>query len=250
MTRSVWAIADLHLAISTPEKTMEVFGPSWKDYHARLEKNWKEKISDEDLVLLPGDITWAMSLEKALIDLEWIDRLPGTKVMIKGNHDYWWSSQAKMEKVRPKTIHFLYQDAFLWHDIAIGGTRLWDTSEYSFASEIEYRENPFEKKYKEPPSKEEEEKIFNRELERLKHSLQKLDPKASLRIAMTHYPPIGPELLPSQTSQILETFHIDICVFGHLHNMKKKPHLLGEARGVRYLFCAADYCEFVPLKIV
>ena len=98
---AIWALADLHLAFGAPEKTMEVFGEPWIGYSAKIKQHWEEKISPEDLVLLPGDISWAMHPKEAKVDLEWIHALPGTKVMLRGNHDYWWTSLKQIEQVLP-----------------------------------------------------------------------------------------------------------------------------------------------------
>ena len=133
---------------------MSFFGPSWENYTSRIKESWKRQVSEEDLVLLPGDISWASSLELAKTDLEWIAELPGTKVMIKGNHDYWWGSNAKMEKALPPSVHFIHNNAFTWKNVTIGGARLWDTSEYNFDPFIEYVKNPRETK-KAPVSAEE-----------------------------------------------------------------------------------------------
>jgi uncharacterized protein len=249
---TVWALSDVHLAFGVPEKTMEDFGPSWHRYAEKIEANWKKMISPQDLVLIPGDISWAMHLEQAVIDLKWIDALPGTKVILRGNHDYWWSSSSKLAKIMPPTLHFIHNNTFIWNEIAIGGSRLWDTPEYSFNPFIEFRENP-RARPRAPgelaEGKAEEERIFIRELERLKLSLSRLPKNAAIKIAMTHYPPIGADLAPSRASQILEFFQIDYCVFGHLHNVRKNALSFGEARGVKYLFTSCDYLDFIPLKV-
>lgn len=250
---TVWAISDLHLAFSVPSKTMEAFGPQWVGYTDKIASAWKEVISNDDLVLIPGDISWAMHLEEALIDFHWIEQLPGKKLMIKGNHDYWWGSASKLRKALPPSIEFIYNSAFLWKDITIGGTRLWDTAEYQFNEYILFQENPLGKKASDSPSSAilaENEKIFSRELERLKYSLQMLDPFAKIRIALTHYPPIGADLAPSKTAAILEAFHIDHCVFGHLHSVKPNSLPFGAARGVDYHFTSCDYLDFKPVKIL
>lgn len=249
----IWSLADPHLAFGVPEKTMEVFGPSWKNYAEKIQENWTRIVTPEDLVLIPGDISWAKTLDEALVDLKWIDALPGTKVMIRGNHDYWWSSSAKLAKIMPPSIHFIQNNTFVWNDVAIGGSRLWDTEEYSFNAFIEYQEN-VRQKIKTPEElaseKEEGGRIFVRELERLKLSLSQLPAKAKMKIAMTHYPPIGADLAPSRASQILESFGIDICVFGHLHNVRPGALPFGEARGVKYRLTSCDYLDFIPLKIL
>ncbi|MBF5060027.1 metallophosphoesterase [Candidatus Neptunochlamydia vexilliferae] len=243
----VWALADLHLPIGNPSKNMEVFGPTWNNYVKRIETNWKKVIGKEDLVLIAGDISWAMKLEDALKDLEWIDALPGTKVILKGNHDYWWPSSSKLAAALPPSIHFIHNNAYNHNGVTIGGCRLWDTTEYNFSKHIVFQKNPLAKKKKKDPEK--EQKIFERDLARLRMSLEKLDPNAPYRVAMTHYPPIGADLHPSATSKILEEFKINVCVFGHLHNVKKERPLFGEKNGILYLFTAADYLNFEPVLI-
>lgn len=249
---SIWAIADLHLAFGAPEKTMEVFGSDWKDYANRIESHWNEVIKPDDLVLIPGDISWASKLEDALVDLKWIDKLPGTKVILKGNHDYWWPSNKKLQENLPPSIHFIHNTTFNWKGVTIGGTRLWETEEFYFDPYIIFQENPLEKSKTDAERLEEKElgkKIFKKELERLRTSLSQLDPDAHYRIAMTHYPPISADLQDSLAAQILEEFKINTCVFGHLHNLKKHVALFGEKNQILYAFVAADYLNFEPLLI-
>lgn len=245
---TIWALADLHLAFGNPKKSMEVFGPAWKDYARRIEENWRGVVGSDDLVLIPGDISWAMNLKDALIDLEWIDQLPGQKLMIRGNHDYWWPTASKLRAVIPPSISFIQNNAFDWNGVTFGGARLWDTHEYSFDDVIEFVENPLASKNK--PNELEVERIFVRELERLKLSLKQLNPKATVRIALTHYPPIGANLRPSRASAILEDYEIDVCVFGHLHNVRENSLPFGEARGVKYCFASGDYLGFTPIKVI
>jgi predicted phosphohydrolase len=254
---TVWALSDPHLAFGVPGKTMEAFGPVWENYAEKIKQHWEERISPEDLVLIPGDISWAMHLKEALVDLRWIDALPGKKVILRGNHDHWWSSFSKLVQAIPASITPIQNNAMSWVSssgkrFAIGGSRLWDTPEYSFNSFIEFRENPLaRRKTAEEFAKEEEnaEKIFDRELERLRLSLSQLDSSADVRIALTHYPPIGPELAPSRASEILEEFRIDICVFGHLHNVREGTLPFGSARGVKYIFASCDYLRYKPIRI-
>lgn len=249
---SIWAIADLHLAFSVPEKTMEAFGPAWDQYAEKIARQWKQAVSSEDLVLIAGDISWAMTLNQALIDLEWIDRLPGTKIILKGNHDYWWPSNAKLNQNLPPSIRFINNNALNWNGISIAGSRLWDTEEYDFNRYIEFQPNP-RARVKTPEElqkeKDEDKRVFQRELERLKLSLSQLDPKAKKRIAMTHYPPIGADLAPSKAAAILEEFKVDACVFGHLHNVRSGALPFGIARNVRYCLTSCDYLNFTPLNL-
>ncbi|MFZ0565732.1 MAG: metallophosphoesterase [Chlamydiales bacterium] len=244
---AIWVIADLHLSFGAPDKKMDVFGPKWAGYTDQIKTHWLDSVSAEDLVLIPGDISWAMSLDRAQIDLEWIEALPGTKVIIKGNHDYWWGSYAKVKQMLPPTIHAIQNNAFEWKGVSIGGARLWDSEEYDF--------NPFIDFTEPPPllSKEkllDRQKLFNRELERLELSLKELDQEASMRIVMTHYPPIGADLKTSRAAALLEKYKVQICVFGHLHNVKEGSLSFGQTRGVRYFLTSCDFLNFRPLKIV
>jgi predicted phosphohydrolase len=243
---SIWAIADLHLSFGVPEKTMEVFGPEWVDYAEKLKSSWLDAIKSDDLVLIAGDISWAMRPEEAKVDLDWIDALPGTKVMIKGNHDYWWSSLSKVKRILPPSIHMIQNNAFNWREYSIGGARLWDTAEYGFDAFINFRETAV------PSSKEEKpdaEKIFKRELERLELSLKSLNQSAAKRFVMTHYPPISADLHPSRTAALLEKYRVDVCVFGHLHSVKRGQSLFGTCNGIRYFLTSCDYLDFKPLFI-
>lgn len=249
---SIWALSDLHLAFGNTSKNMEVFGPSWQNYAHRIKEGWLSHIKEGDLVLIPGDISWAMKPEDALIDLEWIHNLPGTKLILRGNHDYWWPTAKKLKELLPPSIHFIQNNSFEWNGVSFGGARLWDTNEYTFSKYIEFVENPRAKKISDDEwekQKEENERIFERELGRLRLSLEQMNPQADLKIALTHYPPISADLNPSRASAILEEFGIQICVFGHLHNVR--PHSLpfGTARGVKYLFTSVDYIDFTPIKV-
>lgn len=248
---TIWALSDPHLAFGVPEKTMEVMAPAWHHYAQKIETNWKRLVAPDDLVLIPGDISWAMTLDVALIDLEWIHSLPGKKLLLRGNHDYWWSSSAKMKAALPSSIDFIQNNVFLWNEVAIGGSRLWDTNEYRFAPYVQWQDNP-RAKVKSPEEciqkQNEDERIFTRELERLKASLSQLPKDAKYKIAMTHYPPIGADLTPSRTSHILEEFGINLCVFGHLHNLRKESLPFGTARGVKYVLTSCDYLDFIPYK--
>lgn len=247
---SIWALADLHLALGVPEKAMDFFGEPWIGYVDKIQKNWKERITNEDLVLIAGDISWAMRPEEAVPDLEWIHQLPGTKVLIRGNHDYWWTSLSKVEKVLPPSLHLIQNNVFDWKDVSIAGARLWDSHEYQFGSYIQYQSNPRAKKLIDAETDPvETERIFQRELGRLETSLKGLNKQAKRRIAMTHYAPIGAELADSRVSKLLEKYQVDTCVFGHLHNVQQSIPLFGEKQGIRYLLTSCDYLNFVPIKL-
>jgi uncharacterized protein len=246
---AIWAIADLHLSFGVANKKMDVFGNQWVNHAEKIEKAWREVIHHDDLVLIPGDISWALHLKDVRPDLEWIDNLPGTKVMIKGNHDYWWNSLSKVKQILPASCHVIQNNSYNRGDVTICGTRLWDTSEYNFDSIIEMQNFPQVKHLTESDVSEEKDKIFRRELGRLEISLQSMNSKAALRIAMIHYPPIGLKLLDSEVSRILEKYCINICVFGHLHNVNPKLKLFGVHGGINYHLVACDYLQFKPLKV-
>lgn len=245
---SVWSIADLHLSFGTPNKTMELFGEDWIQWTDRIKSNWLKLIHQDDLVLIPGDISWAMNVDQAKADLEWIDQLPGTKVMIKGNHDYWWGSLSKVKAALPPSIHVIQNDAFNWNDVSVGGVRMWDSPEYRFDI---YMKNKTNFNNEVPPQENEDDlRIWERELNRLEISLKCLNQKAKHKIVMTHYPPISADLKDSKVSTLLEKYHVDICVFGHLHNMRKDMPAFGEKNAIKYYLTAGDYLNFIPLKVL
>lgn len=246
---AIWAIGDLHLSFGVRDKKMDVFGTQWKDHPEKIRSHWLEKINDEDLILLPGDISWAMRPEEAKPDLNWIHLLPGTKVMIRGNHDYWWSSLKKIEQILPPSIHVIQNNHFSWKNVHVGGSRMWDSSEYQFGNFIHYIENPRENLLAEVDNQKENEKIFERELGRLEYSLKQFPKDSSLRIAMTHYPPISADLQSSRVSQILEKYGVSTCIFGHLHNIKDHALPFGNKNGVQYFLTSADYLDFNPIKL-
>lgn len=253
---AIWALADLHLSFGVPDKKMDVFGEKWVDHPQQIEEHWRAVIGEDDLVLLPGDISWAMRLPDVIPDLEWIDKLPGTKVILRGNHDYWWGSLSKMQKLAPSSIHFIHNTVFNWENVSVGGSRLWDNPAFGFGEVIKIIPNPISAVPGAPPGKDAEEwaakqeRIFQRELGRLEHSLKQMDPDAEHRIAMTHYPPVSLEMEESEASAILKRYDVDICVFGHLHNVTEGMELFGERDGIRYIFTAADHVHFRPVRVL
>ncbi len=249
---AIWAIADLHLSFGVEGKKMDVFGEKWVDHASKIEKNWKALISPDDLVLIAGDISWALHLEDALADLQWIDALAGTKVIIKGNHDLWWKSESKIKKVLPPSIHLIHNNAFLWNKIAIGGARLWENRLISYNPYIEFREVVGVNVHKKEDSEEErlhDEKVFKNELTRLESSLKAMDPSADQRIVMVHYPPTGPIQRDSDVMALLSKYKTDICLFGHLHNLKPDAPVNFTHNGIRVLCTACDYLDFRPIPI-
>ena len=243
----IWAIADLHLSFGVPNKKMDLFGPLWESHHEKIQQKWDTLVSKEDLVLIPGDISWALKLNDALPDLTWIHNRPGKKVLIRGNHDYWWDSLTKVQKILPESLYVIQNNSLIFDDISISGARLWNSSEYSFHECIEYKPSTTRPKEKEDIDPEE---IFTKELNRLELSLTSISPMAKIKIAMTHFPPIGLDLLPTRASALFEKFGITHVVFGHLHSLKKtKNHLFGKARGIEYILTSADWLNFSPIEI-
>lgn len=240
----IFVIADLHLSFGTPNKEMDIFGPEWKDHPQRVAASWKELVGPDDLVLLPGDISWAKRVEDALPDLAWIDALPGKKVMIRGNHDYWWPSSTKLGQLPFKSIQYIHNNAVTVEGVAIGGSRLWDNDEINISEYFHVEPSAWAEK----ESVEENQKVYTRELVRLEESLKKMDPNAKLKIAMVHYPPVGPDLKSTPASDLLEKYKVDICVFGHLHGLAK-PITYGSARGVTYYLTSCDHLKCNPLEI-
>lgn len=248
---AVWAIADLHLSFGVPNKEMDVFGSHWIGYTDKIEAAWRASIADDDLVLIAGDISWAKLPEEARPDLEWIGRMPGTKVLIKGNHDYWWSSLLKLKPIIPPSCHLIQNNSFAWNEIAVAGARLWDIPGLNFNEIIDFRESDRVKKLTESDETPDSQKIYQRELGRLEMSLKNMDPKAKVRLVMTHYPPIGIDFQETEVSKLLEKYRVDCCVFGHLHNVKSGLQLFGVYHGIKYCLTACDYLDdFKPLKIM
>lgn len=247
---AVWAIADLHFSFGLAGKEMNVFGDHWDKHYEKIRAYWDAHVAEDDLVLIPGDISWAMHLEDAIPDLEWIDKRPGTKVMIRGNHDYWWHSASKVRKILPPSVHIVWNDAFNYKDLSIAGARLWDSSEYSFSEYIEMKERTQKKEPKTAEILEENEKIFQRELGRLELSLKALNPAAKHKIVMTHYPPISADLKSSTVSNMLEKAGVEVCVFGHLHSVKQNASLFGVKDTIRYALVACDWLDFTLLQIL
>lgn len=247
---TIWALADLHLAIAVPEKSMDAFGEPWVHYMDKIKQEWLHSIQPDDLVLIPGDISWAMHLNEAKVDLEWIAALPGKKLLLRGNHDYWWTSLKQVQAILPPSLHVIQNNAFVWKNFVIGGARLWDSGEYSFHSFIRYIDNPKAKKFADEwDLSPEAEKIFLRELGRLELSLKEMSKYPGTRLVMTHYPPIGADLKDSRVSALLEKYKVRLCVFGHLHNIAAETKLFGEKNGIKYCLASADYLNFKPLLI-
>ena len=231
----IYAIGDLHLSLASG-KPMDIFGDHWKDHHQLIGKNWKELVTENDLVLLPGDLSWAMKLDEASLDLNWLGELPGTKVITKGNHDYWWSSLTQIRKVLPPGIIPIQHTAFDAGAAVVTGTRGWIT--------------PLSDEYDE----EKDEKIYRRELHRLDLALESVaetETAGKTLIVMMHYPPVVSGRA-TEFSQMLSGGGADICIYGHIHcSPCQWPGGLDvEINGVKYMNVSADYLDFRPMRIL
>ncbi len=228
----VFAIADLHLA-GSQDKPMGIFGEHWDNHWDKIKQNWIDNISNDDIVIIPGDISWAMSLDDAKIDIEELAALPGQQVFIKGNHDYWWSSYTKVSNILSAKQHIIQNTAVKINEVVIAGTRGWlcpNSQEY----------------------KEKDEKVYKREAIRLELSLdeaaKRMDENSTL-IAVMHYPPFSPDKEPTLFTEILEKHSPACVIFGHIHsrNMAKKYEV--QLNGIKYIMTACDYIDFIPKRV-
>lgn len=219
----IFAISDLHLSTAAP-KPMDIFGTGWTDYMDKITEDWKKKVSDEDVVLIAGDISWAMQLEDALSDFALLKPLKGKKVFIRGNHDYWWKSISKIRAALPPDFYVLQNDCLRINDLLILGTRGW-TVEGS------------------PDFTEEDKKIYLRENERLKLALkdmQKQREDGDKVIAMIHYPPFNVRRDNSLFTELFKQYGVNAVVYGHLHGNDCKADKIVVKDGVYYYLTSCD----------
>lgn len=225
----IFAIGDLHFD-STGKKPMDIFGDNWINHEEEIMKNWRKIVGEKDLVLLAGDISWGLKLEEGYEDLKKIEELPGRKVIIKGNHDYWWDSLKKINDLELKTIDFIQNNSFIYEGVGIAGTRGW--------SSIDINDD------------ERNQKLFNRELNRLRLSLESIKDRVDKKIAMIHYPPFNLDLKPNEFIDIMKEFHVDICLYGHLHAEGHKYAVEGIIDGIEFHCISSDFINFIPKKIL
>jgi len=228
----IWAIGDLHLGTAV-DKPMDIFGPQWRDHADRIQSNWADRVRPEDTVLVAGDISWGLRLEEAQPDLELLGRLPGSKILIKGNHDPWWSSRAKVERVLPEGMVLLQNDARrVGTDTGVTGTRGW-----SLPGAPDFEETK-------------DLKILNREVGRLRLGLKALEALNTVkRIVMLHYPPVWQDHLDTPFSRLLSEAAVDLCVYGHLHGKDLDRAYEGKVGGVRYCLVSCDHVGFTPVEV-
>lgn len=226
---SLFAIGDPHLSFST-DKPMNIF-KGWDNYVERLEKNWKNIVTDNDTVVIAGDVSWAMSLKEATKDFEFIDSLPGQKIILKGNHDYWWDTKTKMEKYFAEhnfdTLHILFNNAYRVGDISVCGTRGWffddDTADKN--------------------------KVILREAGRLRMSIQAAKELGGTPMVFLHYPPVTQLAKCDEIYNVLIENGIENCYYAHLHSYSKLNAVTGLHEGIKFSLISGDYLEFCPKKI-
>ena len=224
---ALFAIADLHLSLSC-DKPMDVF-PGWKDYVARLEKNWRALVKEEDTVVIAGDISWAMKLSESYRDFAFLHSLPGQKLILKGNHDYWWSTKSKIETFFQEngfnTLKIVHNSACRIGDFTVCGTRGW-----LYNAETE-----------------DDVKIVSREAGRLNLSLDAAEKLGGEPVAFLHYPPIYDGMECREILDVLENRHVKRCYFGHIHGADAaKRVFIGEYRGIQMQLVACDFLQFIP----
>lgn len=238
---SVYTIGDLHLSIAKPDKSMDVFGRRWAGYTEKIRKNWESIVSPEDTVVIPGDISWGLTIEDAEADFAWIHSLPGKKLLGKGNHDFFWSTMSKMEQFVTQNsyddISFLYNNAYAVEDFVLAGTRGWfaDPSGENIPEGTDYR------------------KLVLREASRLRLSLEaatalKTDDPNKEILTFLHFPPVWNGLVCRPITEVLSEFGIKRVYFGHIHGNYTVPPLF-TFEGINYSLVSADFLNFVPRPI-
>ena len=233
---SIYTIGDLHLSFSQ-DKPMDIFGNNWKNHELKIKEDWLKKVKENDTVILPGDFSWAMHLEDTYLDFKYLNELPGKKILLKGNHDYWWTTVTSMKKYLEEndfcTIDFLYNNSFEIENKIIVGTRGWSFQE-----------------------SENSKKMINRESQRLELSINSAIEKFGMEkeiIAFMHYPPIVKTVLLENNHlefyKIFKKYNIRRCYYGHLHGKSHLDAVTGEVGEIEFNLVSADYLDFKLVKI-
>ena len=223
----IFSISDLHLSINNP-KPMDIFGGAWDNYWDNIKIDWQSKVSAEDVVLIGGDISWATKLENAVSDLQVISELNGTKVIIRGNHDYWWSSYAKVNNILPESLFAIQNNALLFGNHIICGTRGWTILNHK--------------------SNDDDKKIYARELIRLKltlddaKKLKEQNPTAKI-ILMMHYPPFNALWQDSEYTDLISEYDIEAVIYGHLHGKDCRTQPVIMKNEIPYYITSCDQVD-------
>lgn len=227
-----WAIGDLHLSLGLDadrRKPMDRFGDAWVHHTAKIAHNWCVRVQPNDVVLLAGDLFWGNRVDEARFALEWLGSLPGRKVLVRGNHDNWWQSIAKVRAALPEGMYAIQNDSLMLDGVAIAGTRGWT--------------------YADPEGAVHQEKMLSREYARLAASLATMPEEAHYRIALLHYPPFADGKLVAEVATLLEAHRVNLCVFGHLHGQEAEQFRSIEKNNIKYVLASADIVDFSPLAI-
>lgn len=230
---SLFVMGDLHLSLGS-DKPMDVFGPVWEDHAEKIRYNWQRIVGENDTVVLCGDCSWGMSLQNALPDFQFIQALPGKKYLLKGNHDYYWDTVSKMRRFfaenRITSMDFIHNNAFLYGETALCGTRGW------FSDEEE---------------KTHDRMIYLRELGRLRASLEAGKALGAKElIVFLHYPPVMPDFRYKEITDMMSQYGVKDCFYGHLHGAGLQSAVNKQVDGIRYHCISADHVKFIPLKIL
>ena len=233
---ALFSISDLHLSLGI-DKPMDIFGGVWENYIEKIEKNWRALIKDDDVVVLPGDFCWAMHIKESKEDFDFLNALPGIKLLLKGNHDYWWDTVSKNRRYINENgytnIEFLHNNSFMYGDVGVCGTRFWlCPGTNSFSGD--------------------DEKIYLRELARAELSLEdamKNNPKKI--IFFMHYPPVTSEHnIDEKFLELMKKYSVSQVYYGHLHGSAKNTAFVGEYNGINFDLVSCDYLDFVPKKLI
>lgn len=231
----IYAIADLHLSGEPASKPMEKFGEHWLGHKEKIKYNWLNTVQPEDYVIIAGDISWAMNLPEAEVDLQWIEALPGHKILLRGNHDYWWTSVSKMRKLYPEFIFLQNDSSVLELDglkVAVCGTRGWTL--------------PSSEKFTE-----EDNKIYLREGVRMELGLQQaMKAEPDILVLAMHYPPLFAPEECTVFTDLIEKYQVKHCVYGHIHGENHVITFEGERKGVTYKLVSCDTQGFELYKII
>ncbi len=219
---ALWTIGDLHLSHST-DKPMDVFGDRWSGHDVKIREDWLVRVSEKDTVVIPGDISWGINLEEAYADLEYLSALPGRKILLKGNHDYWWETVSKMERFlderKLENIFFLQNNYFEYGEYALCGTRGWALEGEDW------------------------QRLIARESQRLELSLSSA-PAETEKLVFMHYPPIYADDVCMPMIELMQQYGVKQCFYGHLHGISVKNAVIGEHFGINFSIVSADSLDF------
>lgn len=228
---SLFAIGDLHLSLGVPSKPMDIFG-GWKNYQQLIEENWLANISADDTVVLAGDLSWGMSLEQSDADFAFVHRMPGRKIILKGNHDYWWNSLRKMQNFFDEkgydSLNILHNNHIAYGEYGICGTRGW----VSMSGE---------------PA---DAKVLAREVQRLEVSIKSALDESLCPLVFLHYPPIYGNSCNYDLLEILHKYKIQNCYYGHVHGKGHNHAFQGMYEETKMEMISSDYLHFIPQKIM